>query len=107
MTDATITTMDPLPRGTMIAIDGEDLLRVVSTTGTGPYTSVVRRVSKWWLLLSRAWYLARTWAARPWRWWLISRCEPDEAGVRCWRKATQGDYCDRHVLTATDWGDDL
>lgn len=106
MTDTTITTVDPLPRGAMISIDGEGLLRVASTIGTGPYTSVVRRIPKWRIRLSNVWYRMRRPAVRLWHSWLMSRCEPDEPGVRCWQKATQGDYCDRHVLTAVEWGED-
>lgn len=104
MTDTTITTAHPLPAGAMVALDGEDLLRVISTTGAGPYTSILRRIPKWRIRLSHAWYRLRNWAVRPWHWWRATRCEPDEPGERCWRKATQGDYCDQHALMADEWG---
>ncbi|MFE2832192.1 hypothetical protein ACFXI6_14260 [Streptomyces mirabilis] len=104
MTDATITTADPLQRGAMVALDGESLLRVVSTTGTGPYTSVVRRIPKWRIRLSHAWRRL----VGPWRRWRESRCEPfDDRDAWCWRRETYNGRCDRHALIAVERGEDL
>jgi hypothetical protein len=67
---ATITTMDYLNPGSLIALDGEDLMRVTTTTGSGPYTSTVKRLSRWERLrlrligvMHRAW---RVWRQRVW-----------------------------------------
>lgn len=104
MSKTTITTSDPLRRGSLIAINGEGPLRVVATSGSGPFTSTVRRVPGWRIWLSQEWGKAWGLVAGPWRRWLASRCEPDAPGVRCWRRAAHGDYyCARHVLSADEW----
>lgn len=104
MTDAVITTAHPLPPGSTVAIDGEDLLRVISTTGSGPYTSVVRRIPKWRILLAHAWQRV----VGPWRRWRESRCEPyDDRDAWCWRRATYNGRCDRHALIAVERGEEL
>lgn len=104
MTDTTIRTAHPLPPGATVAFDGEDLLRVISTTGTGPYTSIVRRIPKWRICLTHAWQ----WLAGPWRRWRKSRCEPhDDRDEFCWRRATYNGRCDRHVLVAVERAEEL
>lgn len=104
MTDTMMTTADPLPPGATVAIDGERLFRVISTTGTGPYTSVVRRIPKWRTCLSHA----RRRLTEPWRRWRDLRCEPfDDRDVWCWRRATYNGRCDRHALIAVERGEEL
>ncbi|MFI5880835.1 hypothetical protein [Streptomyces sp. NPDC051554] len=106
MTNTVITTADPLPPGHMVAIDGEDLLLVVSTKGTapGPYTSVLQRVPAWRLRLAR-W---RRWLAGPWRRWRDSRCEPsDGRDAWCWRRAVCDGRCFWHALLEIERGEEL
>lgn len=102
--ESTITTADRLTPGCQVALDGEDLLWVLTTTGSGPYTSTVRRTPTWRI---RAW-LAWAWITAPVRAWWANRCRPyDDRNAICWRTADYNGRCDRHVLAAVERGDEL
>ena len=95
---STITTRDPLPRGTWLQLDGESLLKVTACTGSGPFMLTVRPVTWWdrWLVRQRS----RVRRLR--NWWLETRCLPGNGW--CWRKATTDSLCDRHWLRAVEDG---
>lgn len=101
----TITTMHPLPIGQGIQIDGEDLLWVVATKGSGPYTSTVRRTPTFRIRARNAWLRITL----PYRTWRESRCYGpyEEHDTFCWRRATYDMRCDKHYLQAIEAGEDL
>lgn len=68
-----ITTPEALEPGTVVRLFssivdlaiGPQWMRVVSTTGTGPFTSEVRPLGQWeW-----CWLIVRGWVLRLWRRW--------------------------------------
>lgn len=98
MTASTITTSSPAVRGSWLQLDGEQLLKVTSCTGAGPFTLTVRLVTRFDRWLIRMWALRR----RLRGWWVETRCLPDEGW--CWRRATADYLCDRHWLHAIEDG---
>lgn len=98
MTASTITTADPVTRGTWLQMDGGPLLKVTACTGVGPFTLSVRPVTRWDRWLVRMWALRR----RLRNWWLETCCLPDDGW--CWRRATADYLCDRHWLLAVEDG---
>jgi hypothetical protein len=101
VTASTITTADPVQRGSWLRLDGEDVLLVTGCTGVGPYLLTVRPVTRW----DRCQAWLRHQVRRPREWWLETRCLPDHGW--CWRKATADSLCDRHWLLAVEDGEDL
>lgn len=104
-TAQTITTAHPLPTGQRIQIDGEDLLWVVATKGSGPYTSTVSRTPT---LRMRARNVGLR-LTRPYRAWREGRCYGpfEEYDTFCWRRATRDMRCDKHYLRAIEAGEEL
>lgn len=103
-TESAITTSDRLPVGCRVALDGEGPLWVVATTGSGPYTSTVRRTPTWRIRARLAWASL----AAPCRARWADRCRPyDDRNALCWRTAAYNGRCDRHVLVAVERGEEL
>lgn len=102
--ESTITTADRLTPGCRVSLGGEDLLWVVATSGSGPYTSTVRRTPTWRIRARLAW--ARL--AAPYRAWWQSRCRPsDDRRTICPRRETYNGRCDRHTPWAIEEGEEL
>lgn len=102
--ESTITTWDRLIPGSRVALDGEDLLWVIASTGTGPYTATVRRTPTVRIRAQLAW-LRLTARYRAWR---KDRCQPyDDRDALCLRRAVYNGRCDRHVLVAVERGEEL
>jgi hypothetical protein len=101
----TITTAHPLPTGQRISIDGEDLLWVVATEGSGPYMSTVRRTPRLRMRVRGAWLRL----TRPYRTWRDGRCYGpyEEHDTFCWRRATRDMRCDQHYLKAIEAGEEV